>query len=195
MRHWWWKVLCVLLLLYVAAVGLRTPLRPGLVSVSPSRIAPGPVAFDIVGYNTAFNADAGIWSWLENGGDTICISHLTVDDATHLRGTVDVPAGLREPMTDLKVVSFMDGDLALRDAFFTEGRGNGITAQGCGHMDASPVITGTFPNRAILNETIRNLFFHVPMWFTMIVLMGISFVFSIMHLRSGSLDHDLAASV
>ncbi|MFZ1685910.1 MAG: cytochrome c biogenesis protein CcsA, partial [Flavobacteriales bacterium] len=42
---------------------------------------------------------------------------------------------------------------------------------------------------------IRNLFFHVPMWFTMIVLMGISFVFSIMHLRSGSLDHDLAASV
>ena len=33
------------------------------------------------------------------------------------------------------------------------------------------------------------------MWFSMIVLMGIAFVFSIMHLRSGSLDHDLAASV
>ena len=32
------------------------------------------------------------------------------------------------------------------------------------------------PRRHILNETIRNLYFHVPMWFTMIVLFGVSFV-------------------
>ncbi|NDC42705.1 MAG: ABC transporter permease, partial [Chitinophagia bacterium] len=30
------------------------------------------------------------------------------------------------------------------------------------------------PDMNILNETIRNLYFHVPMWFTMIVLFAIA---------------------
>ena len=50
-----------------------------------------------------------------------------------------------------------------------------------------------FPNRSILYESIRNLHFHVPMWFAMIALMGISLVFSIRTLASNSLDHDRAA--
>jgi len=36
-----------------------------------------------------------------------------------------------------------------------------------------------------LNETIRNLYFHVPMWFTMIALLGSSLVYSLRFLRSG----------
>jgi len=35
------------------------------------------------------------------------------------------------------------------------------------------------PRLFILNETIRNLYFHVPMWFTMIALMGVSLGHSI----------------
>ncbi len=41
------------------------------------------------------------------------------------------------------------------------------------------------PRLAILNETIRNLYFHVPMWFTMIALLGNSLAQSIRFLRSG----------
>lgn len=51
----------------------------------------------------------------------------------------------------------------------------------------------TFPNRNILYETIRNLCFHVPMWFSMMVLFGISLVASIRALGSTDLRHDMAA--
>ena len=55
------------------------------------------------------------------------------------------------------------------------------------------------PRIDILNETIRNLYFHVPMWFTMIALLGGSLASSIRLLRSGDagqaleLDHDRQA--
>ena len=50
------------------------------------------------------------------------------------------------------------------------------------------------PRLDILNETIRNLYFHVPMWFTMIVLFTGAFVYSIKYLRSGKLEDDIFAS-
>jgi len=49
------------------------------------------------------------------------------------------------------------------------------------------------PRLDILNETIRNLYFHVPMWFTMLVLYGCAFVYSIKYLRSNDLKDDLYA--
>ncbi|MEY3941558.1 MAG: hypothetical protein RIR07_444 [Bacteroidota bacterium] len=39
------------------------------------------------------------------------------------------------------------------------------------------------PRLFILNETIRNLYFHVPMWFTMVALMAVSLRHSISSLR------------
>jgi heme exporter protein C len=50
------------------------------------------------------------------------------------------------------------------------------------------------PRLPILNETIRNLYFHVAMWMVMMVLYGISFVYSIRYLRSSGLRDDLFAS-
>lgn len=47
------------------------------------------------------------------------------------------------------------------------------------------------PARFILNESIRNLYFHVPMWFTMIVLFSASFWYGIKYLRSGDIQHDI----
>ena len=50
------------------------------------------------------------------------------------------------------------------------------------------------PALNIINETIRNLYFHVPMWFTMMILFLISFIYSIKYLRSGNLKDDIYAS-
>jgi heme exporter protein C len=50
------------------------------------------------------------------------------------------------------------------------------------------------PRLNILNETIRNLYFHVPMWFSMIILFSISAIYSIKYLRSGNLQYDIYAS-
>ncbi len=50
------------------------------------------------------------------------------------------------------------------------------------------------PRLAIIYESIRNLYFHVPMWMTMMILFGYSFAYSIKYLSSGKLIDDLKAS-
>jgi heme exporter protein C len=52
---------------------------------------------------------------------------------------------------------------------------------------------GEVPARDILNETIRNLYFHVPMWFGMMTLLFISVVYGIKHLGKGEMKYDLIA--
>jgi len=49
------------------------------------------------------------------------------------------------------------------------------------------------PRLDILNETIRAVHFHVPMWFGMIILLTFSLVYSVMFLLWGRLEHDLIA--
>lgn len=44
-----------------------------------------------------------------------------------------------------------------------------------------------------LYQTIRNLFFHVPMWFGQMILLLVSMIFSIRYLRSGNLADDIKA--
>ncbi|AMQ54956.1 cytochrome c biogenesis protein CcsA [Algoriphagus sanaruensis] len=46
------------------------------------------------------------------------------------------------------------------------------------------------PRLPILNETIRALYFHVTMWFGMILMLIVSVVYSIKYLRSNNLEHD-----
>jgi len=49
------------------------------------------------------------------------------------------------------------------------------------------------PRLDILNETIRNLYFHVPMWFTMLALFAGAFIYSIKYLSTGNLKDDIYA--
>src|SRR5246127_3389274 len=53
---------------------------------------------------------------------------------------------------------------------------------------------GNVPHLDILNETIRNLYFHVPLWFAMLVQMGISWVFALMYLNGYKLKYDVLSS-
>ena len=49
------------------------------------------------------------------------------------------------------------------------------------------------PRLAILHETIRNLYFHVTMWFTMIIIMLVSLMYGIKYLRSRKIYDDIVA--
>ncbi|NNM16701.1 MAG: cytochrome c biogenesis protein CcsA, partial [Bacteroidia bacterium] len=49
------------------------------------------------------------------------------------------------------------------------------------------------PKLAILHESIRNLYYHVPMWFSMIILFTASVVYSISFLNSSKTKHDTLA--
>jgi heme exporter protein C len=50
------------------------------------------------------------------------------------------------------------------------------------------------PRLPILHETIRNQYFHVCMWFSMMILFTVSLVFSIRHLSGNNIGLDLVAS-
>ena len=52
---------------------------------------------------------------------------------------------------------------------------------------------GHVPAKPILNETIRNLYFHVAMWFGMMVLFTVSVVYSILYLRTNNPLQDIYA--
>ncbi|MFN4085454.1 MAG: cytochrome c biogenesis protein CcsA [Spirosomataceae bacterium] len=54
-------------------------------------------------------------------------------------------------------------------------------------------LTGEVPRQPILNETIRNVYFHVPLWFGMMILMIASLVYSIQYLRNGKEESDIYA--
>jgi heme exporter protein C len=51
-------------------------------------------------------------------------------------------------------------------------------------------IAGTIPVQPILNETARNLYFHVPLWFGLIIMLLVSWIYSILYLRNGKVEHD-----
>jgi heme exporter protein C len=47
------------------------------------------------------------------------------------------------------------------------------------------------PHLPALQETIRNLYFHVCMWFCMMILFTVSAIYAIKYLRSNNLKHDI----
>lgn len=51
----------------------------------------------------------------------------------------------------------------------------------------------SIPEIAILEQTARNLFLHVPMWFTMMVAFAMAFVYSVRYLNSENLQWDRKA--
>ena len=50
------------------------------------------------------------------------------------------------------------------------------------------------PRIDILHETVRNLFFHVCMWFAMMILLTTSLILSVRYLKTGKVRHDILAS-
>lgn len=191
MKQWWWKSLAVALVLTASIVALRTPLAPTLASASPTTLTAGRNAVEAIGYATRFTQGTPR-VYLENGGEFIEAGRVEVKDDLHLTAHIHVPEGLREDMTDL-IVATDNGQMRLFDAFYNPVKGAGAV-EGIVPAPAPTERTGyAFPNRSLLYESIRNLNFHVPMWFTMIMLQTVSLVFSILVLRKGRELHDRGA--
>ncbi len=203
MKHWWWKILATLLLLYVVVIGLRTPLAPALIACTPDRIAPGDVLVNVWGYNTRFQEGID-GAWISNDGQWVCVNAARVVSDDHVELRFNVPHGMRSEMSHLVLRATAHGDLTYLNAFYTEDRGTGMAQQiadGCRPEALSKASIEAhekafqFPDRNILNESIRNLFFHVPMWFSMVVLMAIGVWKSIRVLGRNDPDDDRSALV
>jgi heme exporter protein C len=194
MTHWWWKIIASILLLYGTFTALHTPLRPGIVHVSPDRLEPGERTTTITTYNTDLLHASDIHVHLDNDGQILLPRSVEAIGATTLQATFMIPDGLRNELSDIVVQTPEDATMWLPDAFWMDRTGQGIPNADSG-IEPKPVRKGgmLFPLRSLLYETIRNLNFHVPMWFTMMLIMLLSVIFSIKALGSNDLMADLKA--
>ncbi len=206
-RQSWWKILGVVMFLYVIIFGLLTPLKPGITSVSPITIPSGQeLSLDISSYNTRYQDAQQLRAWLKiDSLHIIEASKITASSDNTLKAQFTIPAHLPtralSASTDLIVDSDSDGYALLPNAVFVSQSKKQLDINAGSQLWQSSVIkdihqpTGIkFPYRNILNESVRNLFFHVAIWFAMFALLIGALYYSIQYLRKGDKLYDIYAS-
>ncbi len=200
----WWKFLSVALLLWSFVAGLLVPLKPGIFEASPTSFQAGKEAqIDIIGYNSFFQkqgADLRVWL-KKDSAEAILAKNAEPTAENRLRATFDLPPhfpgkNLTESFT-LIVDSKTDGPMILPNAATIT---QDSVSSKSDEIWKSQTVSNlsfrkdfTYPYRNILAETIRNTFFHVPLWFAMMILFVASVVLSIKHLKSRNPRHDQQA--
>jgi heme exporter protein C len=192
----WWKYLCIALLIYASCAGFLVPLKPGIQSTSPAMTRAGAeVQVSVLGYNTFYKkGEKGLNAWLKlDSVHLIKAYQLEVKDERNLVASFRIPqeiaalgkqAGVRLTLITSDPES---GVALLPQAIFvaTDSVESNNVAGGWHTMQSNELLFKhdlTFPYRNILYETIRNTYFHVPLWFAMMVLFGISVYHSIVYL-------------
>ena len=195
MKHWW-KFLCAILLVYSIVAGLFVPLGPGISHLAPVNVTAGnTVTLTIYGYNTHFDKTSPRF-WLKNDTLSICPTATEVKDRKTATATFLIPLTVPQRSFTLIGASEYDGLFLLDNALMIKGEFE--RGAGTGHcpivIKSKSASFFSFPNREILNETIRNLYFHVPMWWAMMFMFLLSIIFSIAHLSSFTLKYDFLAA-
>ncbi len=203
MKKNWWKFLAVLLLLWSFTAGLLVPLKPGIYSAEPTSLKAGqPVKISVTGYNTFFKKnEAALRAWLKLDDDhAVKATRFDVSGENRMVAEFDLPPhfpgrDLTAPLS-LIVDSPGDGPAILPDAASVSQDSLGDDARWVSEKIASTSFHKdfTYPYRNILSETIRNTYFHVPLWFAMMILFTASMVLSVMFLRGFSPKRDQQAA-
>ena len=200
MQKYWWKITTVLLLLFTVVYSLMTWLQPGIASVSNEELKTTDNKVIITGYNTDFTLSNEsfekpiVFLYKQNSDEGFCVSNVKVVDKTHLELIFNLPPNY-SGLLDMTVY-YSEDALILPSAFRVVENNQAGEKSNClppEEKSFSPSHPKAFPNQPILQETIRNLMFHVPMWFAMMLLFIISIVYSIKYLRTNNENHDRVA--
>ena len=175
-----WKALGVAILLYTFVAGLLIPLTTGILEVEPRAVHSGRnISFKVLGYNTHYR-NSDIRAWLKMDEDhVLAAAPILIQNDRELKLIFGIPPFL--PTTDktrdftLIIDSPVDGVHLLPNAVFVTQDSINLTMASLQWpperiTDLHEKAGFTFPFRNILAETIRNTYFHVPMWFAMILL-------------------------
>ncbi len=207
----WWKTLSVVLVLYALSVGLLIPLKPGVVRVAPEIATSGQsVTLQVLGYNTFYTrAEASqIRVWLEydsvraTAAQQVKVLNDTTLEAsfqlppylpkgersTLLTAIVDHPSdGVSLLPNALKIIQ--DTALASVPAAVAD---SAWTRQPIDNLHV--VKDFSYPYRNVIYESIRNTYYHVPMWFVLMFLFMASVWNSIRYLGKPDPDFDRKAA-
>ncbi|MDG2425160.1 MAG: cytochrome c biogenesis protein CcsA [Flavobacteriales bacterium] len=193
-----WKWGGVALLLMVVWDSFTTPMQPGWVASEVDKSdanawlvelsAAGHPLVDGVNDNTA-----GFQVIFKSESAALCAEVISVE-AHKLVCRLTPPDTLPRPSLDAFVMTPGAGSLMLRNAVSVAGAVKGVPHKNCeiGQMQPS-TLPATVPFQPNILETIRNLMFHVPMWFAMFFIMSLSFVSSLLYMRTGDIKYDQRA--
>lgn len=201
----WWKILSVVIIAGTLFGGLLAPIYPGIESVQPSRIDAGElIVMQIKGYNTHFarkNNLPRVWLKLDDE-HALGATQVMAQNERQLRASFYVPKSFpdSQQVTSLSLVidSEKDGTSVLPAALFVRHPVTGDQAELL-LWKKDPIVHLNkrsfygFPYRNILVETIRNTYFHIPMWFGMILLFAGSVFYSYRYMRSERIEDDMRA--
>lgn len=196
-RQSWWKVLAVLILLYVFGVGLLVPLKPNVTLVEYDSARAGETTvLKVTGYNTHFaEAEEDLRAYLFYGQSAfLTASKVEVIDEQTAQVSFQLPPALPEEKEAISVSLVMDNSvdgwfvrpsaLLIKDENTADTLVSGVASWSSEPpTDLRTLEAMTFPFRNILMETIRNTYFHVSLWLAMMLIFIAAFVFAIKQLR------------
>lgn len=200
----WWKILGAFIFIYVLVGGLITPLKSGILFTSPSSAKCGTiVTMEVTGYNTHFATAKTNRAWLKADSiHSIQAKDIKPIDEMKSMVTFELPEALptpdkTQPMT-LIMDNEIDGPFVQPNAIFVSMpdsvRANGALWKSAHTGNFSKVDKFVFPYRNILHETIRNIFFHVALWFAMFIMLLAGLVNAIRYLRTNEYDYDIKSA-
>jgi heme exporter protein C len=204
MKNSWWKILGVIVFIYVLIGGLLVPLRTGILSVYPINVKTGTeVSLSVTGYNSFYKSGGENKAWLRvRNNKLIEANAINPADETHLEATFIIPNSesdttIRE--ATLVIQNEKDGVSIFPSAVFISKGDQSSLAANANWMsgDQLGIVQNNefrFPFRNILEETIRNTFFHVAIWMAMFTMLIIGLVYSLMYLKTSHFQYDRVAS-
>lgn len=205
----WWKYLSIGLVSYVIAAGLLIPLGPGISEAKPTVIVTAePVTLDLTGYNTFFKKEESHQTAqiLLNATTAVCADAIEVLDDEHMKVTFEIPHGQlpidstvngknkRSPFPILEVYSPKAGKASMQSLVVRVSGKDSSNGKFCSVAEYPAAKGLSFPYLGVLAETSRNLFYHVPLWFSMMILMAGSVYCSFRYLKTNDLEHDRRAT-
>ncbi|MCO6460041.1 MAG: cytochrome c biogenesis protein CcsA [Saprospiraceae bacterium] len=192
MNNKWIKIFAVILISYTFIGGMWRPLNPGIMEIHPEKTKCGErIEVKVSTYNTH----------LDKGSN---IAYLYIDSTYNIKSidfkatsnneaaiTFDIPQFLPEKSpfinAGLIIVNPIDGGFA-RPSSVSIAQDSVNTLKGQEMWKQVKIekfpdaLHKGFPFRLILEETIRNIYYHVPFWMAMIILFSISVFYSIKYL-------------
>ncbi len=202
----WWKALSVLLIIYAVVAGMLIPLKPGIAYIGPEAGKAGQeVRLQVHGYNSSYSharaEDIRVWLQYDETQAVLGKDIKIVSDTT-LEATFRFPAMLprQSPSVMLNAivdhpsdgVSLLPSALELR-ADTAAVLDSTLTWASNPVENLHIVKDISFPYRNVIYESIRNTYYHVPMWFALMFMFLASVVYSVKFLRSQDGDDDRKA--
>lgn len=194
-------------MLYGLIVGMLVPLKTGIIQISPITAKSGEsISFNIKGYNSSYHKQSEnirIWFKLDSLY-TIKANTIEVQSPTNLKANFVFPSQLPTTQAQQELTLVLehptDGTSVLPSAAFITAPAENDSLKSIQAWTKTPMENliqsekFTFPYRGILGETIRNTFYHVPLWFAMMLILLLSMLQSIFYLKNNTVIHDEKAN-